>query len=92
MPRMRGLRRLGRSTRLPLALGAEATFVARTVDSDRQHLTELLRQAAAHPGTALVEIYQNCNIFNDGAFEVLKGKVVCGLWAMGRTMYAYPVG
>ncbi|MEV7727015.1 2-oxoacid:ferredoxin oxidoreductase subunit beta [Streptomyces sp. NPDC101733] len=55
-----------------LALGAEASFVARTVDSDRKHLTEVLRQAAAHPGTALVEIYQNCNIFNDGAFEVLK--------------------
>ncbi|MDN3025966.1 2-oxoacid:ferredoxin oxidoreductase subunit beta, partial [Streptomyces sp. S.PB5] len=53
---------------------AEASFVARTVDSDRKHLTEVLRQAAAHPGTALVEIYQNCNIFNDGAFEVLKDK------------------
>ncbi|CAL9295902.1 2-oxoacid:ferredoxin oxidoreductase subunit beta [Streptomyces sp. R02] len=57
-----------------LAIGAEATFVARTVDSDRKHLTEVLRQAADHPGTALVEIYQNCNIFNDGAFEVLKDK------------------
>ncbi|MEV6381593.1 2-oxoacid:ferredoxin oxidoreductase subunit beta [Streptomyces sp. NPDC051773] len=57
-----------------LALGAEASFVARTVDSDRKHLTEVLRQAAAHPGTALVEIYQNCNIFNDGAFEVLKDR------------------
>ncbi|MFK0223599.1 thiamine pyrophosphate-dependent enzyme, partial [Streptomyces vinaceus] len=55
-----------------LALGAEATFVARTVDSDRKHLTEVLRAAADHQGTALVEIYQNCNIFNDGAFEVLK--------------------
>jgi 2-oxoglutarate/2-oxoacid ferredoxin oxidoreductase subunit beta len=55
-----------------LALGAEATFVARTIDSDRKHLTEVLRQAAAHEGTALVEIYQNCNIFNDGAFEPLK--------------------
>ncbi|MDN3029600.1 2-oxoacid:ferredoxin oxidoreductase subunit beta, partial [Streptomyces sp. S.PB5] len=53
---------------------AEASFVARTVDSDRKHLTEVLRQAAAHPGTALVEIYQNCNIFNDGAFDVLKDK------------------
>ncbi|UZJ30776.1 2-oxoacid:ferredoxin oxidoreductase subunit beta [Streptomyces endophytica] len=57
-----------------LALGAEATFVARTVDSDRKHLTSVLRAAADHPGTALVEIYQNCNIFNDGAFEVLKDK------------------
>ncbi|WP_405920415.1 2-oxoacid:ferredoxin oxidoreductase subunit beta [Streptomyces longwoodensis] len=57
-----------------LALGAEASFVARTVDSDRKHLTETLRQAAAHPGTALIEIYQNCNIFNDGAYDVLKDK------------------
>ncbi len=57
-----------------LAIGAEASFVARTVDSDRKHLTEVLRRAADHQGTALVEIYQNCNIFNDGAFEVLKDK------------------
>src|SRR6266498_2716006 len=55
-----------------VALGAEATFVARTLDSDRKHLTSVLRAAADHSGTALVEIYQNCNIFNDGAFEVLK--------------------
>jgi 2-oxoglutarate ferredoxin oxidoreductase subunit beta len=55
-----------------LALGAEATFVARTMDSDRKHLTSVLRAAADHKGTALVEIYQNCNIFNDGAFDVLK--------------------
>jgi 2-oxoglutarate ferredoxin oxidoreductase subunit beta len=55
-----------------LALGAEATFVARSIDSDRRHLTEVLRAAAAHRGTALVEIYQNCNIFNDGAFQPLK--------------------
>jgi 2-oxoglutarate ferredoxin oxidoreductase subunit beta len=55
-----------------IALGAEATFVARTLDSDRQHLTSVLRAAAQHEGTALVEIYQNCNIFNDGAFDVLK--------------------
>jgi 2-oxoglutarate/2-oxoacid ferredoxin oxidoreductase subunit beta len=57
-----------------LALGAEASFVARTVDSDRKHLTSTLRAAADHHGTALVEIYQNCNIFNDGAFEALKDK------------------
>ncbi|MCF1507473.1 2-oxoacid:ferredoxin oxidoreductase subunit beta, partial [Streptomyces glomeratus] len=57
-----------------LAIGAEASFVARTIDSDRAHLTGILRQAAAHPGTALVEIYQNCNIFNDGAFDALKDK------------------
>ncbi|MGW7241759.1 2-oxoacid:ferredoxin oxidoreductase subunit beta [Streptomyces sp. NPDC054804] len=57
-----------------LAIGAEASFVARTIDSDRKHLTDVLRQAAAHPGTALIEIYQNCNIFNDGAFDTLKDK------------------
>jgi 2-oxoglutarate ferredoxin oxidoreductase subunit beta len=57
-----------------LALGAEATFVARTLDSDRNHLTSVLRAAAAHRGTSLVEIYQNCPIFNDGAFDVLKDK------------------
>ncbi|MFI1564278.1 2-oxoacid:ferredoxin oxidoreductase subunit beta [Streptomyces sp. NPDC020490] len=57
-----------------LALGAEASFVARTIDSDRKHLTDVLRQAAAHPGTALIEIYQNCNIFNDGAYDALKDK------------------
>ncbi|MGW6912781.1 2-oxoacid:ferredoxin oxidoreductase subunit beta [Kitasatospora sp. NPDC054939] len=57
---------------LSLAIGAEATFVARTIDSDRQHLQSVLRAAAEHRGTALVEIYQNCNIFNDGAFELLK--------------------
>ena len=55
-----------------LALGAEASFVARSIDSDRKHLTSVLRAAAAHRGTALVEIYQNCNIFNDNAFEALK--------------------
>jgi 2-oxoglutarate ferredoxin oxidoreductase subunit beta len=55
-----------------LALGAEASFVARSVDSDRKHLTSVLEAAAAHHGTALVEIYQNCNIFNDNAFEPLK--------------------
>ncbi len=57
-----------------LALGAEATFVARTIDSDRTHLTEVLREAAVHRGTSLVEIYQNCPIFNDGAFDAFKNK------------------
>jgi 2-oxoglutarate/2-oxoacid ferredoxin oxidoreductase subunit beta len=51
-----------------LALGAEAGFVARTIDSDRKHLTSVLRAAADHKGTAFVEIYQNCPIFNDDAF------------------------
>src|SRR5215831_6991577 len=55
-----------------LAIGAEATFVARSIDTDRKHLTEVLRRAAAHTGTAFVEIYQNCNIFNDGAFDAVK--------------------
>jgi 2-oxoglutarate/2-oxoacid ferredoxin oxidoreductase subunit beta len=57
---------------ISLALGAEASFVARTIDSDRKHLTSVLRAAAEHQGSAFVEIYQNCNIFNDGAFDVLK--------------------
>ena len=55
-----------------LALGAEGTFVARTVDSDRKHLTAVLSAAAAHRGTSLVEIYQNCPIFNDNAFDAIK--------------------
>src|SRR5260370_18143123 len=53
---------------LSLALGAEASFVARTIDSDRKHLTSVLRAAADHRGAAFVEIYQNCPIFNDDAF------------------------
>ena len=57
-----------------LALGAEATFVARTVDMDRVHTTEILKQAYAHRGSAFVEIYQNCNVFNDKAFIALTGK------------------
>jgi 2-oxoglutarate ferredoxin oxidoreductase subunit beta len=57
-----------------LALGAEATFVARSIDTDRKHLTSVLRAAVEHRGAALVEIYQNCPIFNDGAFDVLKNK------------------
>jgi 2-oxoglutarate ferredoxin oxidoreductase subunit beta len=57
---------------LSLALGAEATFVARTLDSDRKHLQSVLRAAAEHRGSTFVEIYQNCNIFNDGAFDLLK--------------------
>ncbi|WP_067142822.1 2-oxoacid:ferredoxin oxidoreductase subunit beta [Microtetraspora malaysiensis] len=57
---------------ISLAIGAEAGFVARTIDSDRKHLQSVLREAAAHRGTSLVEIYQNCNIFNDGAFEAMK--------------------
>ncbi len=57
---------------LSLAIGSEASFVARSIDTDRKHLTEVLRRAAAHRGTAFVEIYQNCNIFNDGAFDFVR--------------------
>ena len=57
---------------ISLAIGAEASFVARSVDSDRKHLTEVLRAATAHQGSALVEIYQNCPIFNDGAYDPIK--------------------
>ena len=55
-----------------IALGAEATFVARTVDSDRKHLTAVLQAAAEHRGAAFVEILQNCDIYNDGAFDIVK--------------------
>ncbi|MGH9360531.1 MAG: 2-oxoacid:ferredoxin oxidoreductase subunit beta [Thermoanaerobaculia bacterium] len=61
---------------LSLALGAGATFVARTVDIYQQHLKETLRRAAQHRGTAFVEIYQNCNIFNDKAFTYMTEKDV----------------
>jgi 2-oxoglutarate ferredoxin oxidoreductase subunit beta len=59
-----------------LALGAEASFVARTIDRDRRHLTDVLRAAAVHDGAALIEIYQNCPVFNDGAFAALTEKDV----------------
>lgn len=57
-----------------LALGADATFVARAMDRDTKHLQEMIRRSHAHQGTALLEIYQNCNIFNDGAFELFTEK------------------
>jgi 2-oxoglutarate ferredoxin oxidoreductase subunit beta len=57
-----------------LALGAEATFVARTVDTDKKHVAATLRAAAAHEGAAFIEIYQNCNVFNDGAFDAVRAK------------------
>ncbi len=59
---------------LSLAIGAEATFVARTHDMDRKHMMETFRRAHAHRGASFVEIYQNCNVFNDGAFEQITGK------------------
>jgi 2-oxoglutarate ferredoxin oxidoreductase subunit beta len=57
---------------ISLALGAEATFVGRALDSDRKGLTAVLGAAAAHRGTALVEIFQDCPIFNDGSFDLLR--------------------
>ena len=55
-----------------LALGAEATFVARSIDTDKTHLTNVLRRAAEHEGSVFVEIYQNCNVYNDGAFDAVR--------------------
>ncbi len=57
-----------------LALGAEATFVARSVDSNVKHLAYTLKRAAEHKGTSFVEVYQNCNVFNDGAFSYAQDK------------------
>lgn len=59
---------------ISLALSAGGTFVARALDVDSGHLTEILREAAAHKGSSFIEIYQNCNIFNDGAYQHLKNK------------------
>ena len=64
---------------ISLALGAEAGFVARTIDSDRAHLTEVLTAAIGYRGASLVEIYQNCPIFNDDAFLELKGPKAPGV-------------
>ncbi len=59
---------------LSVAIAAEATFVARTIDVNVKHQAATPKRAAAHKGSAFVEIYQNCNIFNDGAFEYATGK------------------
>jgi len=59
---------------LALALGADATFVARTMDRDPKHLQAMLLRANAHKGASFLEIYQNCNIFNDAAFEIFTEK------------------
>src|SRR5882762_7022687 len=61
---------------LSLAIGAEDTFVARTLDVDINHLTEILKRASAHKGTAFIEIYQNCKIFNDGVFDYATDKSI----------------
>jgi 2-oxoglutarate ferredoxin oxidoreductase subunit beta len=59
---------------LSVAIGAEATFVARSVDVDIKHLTMVLERAAHHKGTAFVEVYQDCNVFNNGAFDYATDK------------------
>jgi 2-oxoglutarate ferredoxin oxidoreductase subunit beta len=59
---------------LALAMGADATFVARSMDRDPKHLQQTLLRANQHKGTSFVEVYQNCNIFNDGAFEIFTEK------------------
>lgn len=59
---------------LALVIGAEGTFIARTMDRDPIHLRTILKRGHAHKGSSLIEIYQNCNVFNDGAFEVFTEK------------------
>jgi 2-oxoglutarate ferredoxin oxidoreductase subunit beta len=61
---------------LSVAVGVEATFVARTIDTDTKHLVATMERAAAHKGAAFVEVYQNCNIYNDGAFSYLTDRDV----------------
>ncbi len=58
------------------ALGANASFVARSIDTEAAHLSDVLRRAARHSGSAFLEIYQNCNVFNDGAFDSFREKDV----------------
>lgn len=59
---------------LKLCLGADSTFIARTMDRDPKHQREVLHKGSQHVGTSMIEIYQNCNVFNDGAFEVFTDK------------------
>ena len=59
---------------LSIAIGCEATFVARSIDTNIKHLGMVLKRAADHQGTAFVEVYQNCNVFNDGAWEYAKDR------------------
>ncbi len=59
---------------LSIAIGCEATFVARSIDSHTKHLETVLRRASEHKGTSFVEVYQNCNVFNDGAFDYAQSK------------------
>jgi 2-oxoglutarate ferredoxin oxidoreductase subunit beta len=59
---------------LALAMGADGTFIARSMDRDTKHLQAMILRAQEHKGTSFLEIYQNCNIFNDGAFEIFTDK------------------
>jgi len=59
---------------ISLAIGSGATFVARALDRDAKHLQAMMKRAAHHKGTSFIEVFQNCNIFNDGAFELLTDK------------------
>ncbi len=59
---------------LKICLGADSTFIARTMDRDPKHQREILLRGSHHVGTSMIEIYQNCNVFNDGAFEVFTDK------------------
>src|SRR5436853_7223587 len=67
---------------LAFALGCGATFVGRTVDRDIRHMEDMLKQAAAHKGTGLLELYQHCNVYNDGAFDLLKDQATGPQWTI----------
>jgi 2-oxoglutarate ferredoxin oxidoreductase subunit beta len=68
---------------LSVALAAEATFVARSIDTFTEHLQGTLNRAGYHRGSAFIEVLQNCNIFNDGAFDLLKDPETKGEWIIG---------
>ncbi len=67
---------------IALAMGADATFIARTMDRDTKHLQAMIDRSAKHYGSSFLEIYQNCNIFNDGAFEIFTEKTTKPLHAL----------
>ena len=68
---------------LALCMGADATFIARTMDRDPKHMREMLMRSNSHKGTSLLEIYQNCNVFNDGAFFGMTDKAT----KMNQTLF-----
>jgi 2-oxoacid:acceptor oxidoreductase beta subunit (pyruvate/2-ketoisovalerate family) len=76
-----------------IALAAGATFVARSVDRDTKHLEDILHKASQHTGTSFVEVYQNCNIFNDGAFDAfVDRKCARTAWSTSRTASRFASG